>query len=167
MEKKTKPTFITPSDGFVAKKVACKKLGCNWNTLRNEIRYGKIVARADGKINLEEAEAVFKEKTKNREIGRALTDKKKEAEIAKLESATRINILLERKQKGELHSIKDCCMSLGAVLSANWIELTALPARLQAMHPEIPGLDKDMVTLLNELADRLQSLGRDKGATVE
>lgn len=70
------------------------------------------------------------------------------------------------KAKAEVHSEAECSASLGQVLTSVWTEIKALPCRVQAAFPEIPGLETAVVNLVNDAAQRLQDFAKQNSAHI-
>jgi phage terminase Nu1 subunit (DNA packaging protein) len=70
------------------------------------------------------------------------------------------------KERGEVHSEQECSASLGQVLTSVWTEIKALPCRVQAAFPEIPGLETAVVNLVNDAAQRLQDFAKQNSAHI-
>lgn len=166
MPKKSKEGLERPSasetsaDGFYLQSHVCKVLGCNFHTLQTAIRTHAVTVRKDGKVNIDEMKSYLDSKLDLRQRGLKLSVEKKAAEIAKLKSATEKQELEKAVMRGEMHPTKECSRSLGHVLTTVWMEIMALPSRIQAAFPEIPNVEKVVTEIVNDSASKLQDYAK-------
>lgn len=164
--KKSQKTKKVETDYFYQSVVA-KKLKRDFQTVRDAVRYGHIVPRQiDNKISLSETAALFRQRDDAKNANRDLILEERAAKIEKLNGEKRLRDLQEAEKRGELHSIKDCVASIGLLLSSVWMEVQALPNRIQSAHPEIHGLDKTATDIVNLTADRLLEFAKEHGAEI-
>lgn len=141
--------------GAVSQTRFSKLVKCGHQKLQSFIRAG-MPLNSDGSVNVEDAKQWIADSQKSREKQHDLKNVKTEAEIAKLEAAKRKTDLEIAVMKGELHPIRDCVASLGHICTSVWMEIQAMPSRIQAAHPEVPGLEKTATTIVNDAAQRLR-----------
>jgi len=150
---------VPPKPGWYGQKKISQFLRVNYQTLQTAIR-GGLAVREDGKIELAVAKKWFQDKADAKTDTAELKRQKLQTEIDRnLAAAKRTNLELAA-MRGELHSKKDCCASLGQLLVTVWMEFAALPARGQSAHPEIQGLEKTLTDLINPISDKLQGFAK-------
>lgn len=155
-----------PPNGAMKAKAVCKIIGCNYQTLKNAIAAG-LPVEPDGLINLQTARDWFQSKEATRTRNLELLAAKKQAEIDKFTIQRQMQELELAKAKGEVVSRKEYLTEFGRLLSGTWMEMQALPARLQSAMPEAVGLEGVATSIINDTALRLQHFAREKGVKIK
>jgi hypothetical protein len=159
---KSLPKPVTLPKGWYPQSKISKMLGCNFDTLKTAIRGGLPVRDVGGKtlVELAAAREWFATKEHAKAEMADLKKQKLQTEINRNRAAEKRSKLELKALAGELHSKKDCCSSFGECISTVWMEFSSLPGRIQAAHPEIQGLEKTVVDLINPIADRLNGFSK-------
>jgi len=156
----------TSADGYYTQTEIALLLKTNYQTLQTAIRDG-LPVRADGKISLAEAKDWYRTKHEVRETGAQLRHKLLAQELKTKRTKHELAEVELSEKRGELHPIKDCVASLGAILTTVNREIQALPARAQAAMPEAVGLEKVLTEIVNDAAVRIRDYAKEKGAKLE
>ena len=136
------------------------------SAITNFVHAGLLHKGTDGKFDcVHSLKQIQRHETARQQDGKRPVD----AELAALR-ASLLKTRIARLQleidiaSGKLHPIKDCVASLGLLLSSVWTEVQAMPHRIQAAHPEAPGLEATAIQIVNDSAQRLQDYAKDHGA---
>lgn len=140
----------------------CKLIKAGNQKVQAYIRDGMPVEE-NSLIDPDKAREWIKQAMSSRNQVFDLRAQKLKADVARLQAQGEESELKMRQMRGELHSVKDCTASLGEVLSTVWMEIQALPGRIQQAFPEVPTLLPQATTIVNDSAKRLQDFAESKG----